>query len=246
MAANRGSMIDLMYGDAVHAAMRIVGFRHKDLERLWLRDEARCRPAARGEPSGDADRNRGDGEHRGACHCSGLAASSAQGQSEGLLEPNVTRNHRLTFRAEARSSARSILRTITESNDHADEESVSSRSSLLLGGLEPPGISVSDAAHVLGVRRATLSAVVNGRAALSPDLALRIEKAFGPQVDLMLRIQAAYDAAQIRKKTRTSRSSAMLRRRRERLGQGCGDRAAAGKWSCSQCDRIASYAAGSM
>jgi antitoxin HigA-1 len=70
------------------------------------------------------------------------------------------------------------------------------------GVLEPLGISVSDAAHVLGVRRATLSAVVNGRAALSPDLALRIEKAFGPQVDLMLRIQAAYDAAQIRKKTK--------------------------------------------
>jgi addiction module HigA family antidote len=55
---------------------------------------------------------------------------------------------------------------------------------------------------VLGVRRATLSAVVNARAALSPDLALRIEKAFGPQVDLMLRIQAAYDAAQIRKRAK--------------------------------------------
>src|SRR5436853_6566870 len=67
------------------------------------------------------------------------------------------------------------------------------------GVLEPLDISVSEAARVLGVRRATLSAVVNARAALSPDLALRIEKAFGPQVDLMLRIQAAYDAAQIRK-----------------------------------------------
>jgi addiction module HigA family antidote len=49
------------------------------------------------------------------------------------------------------------------------------------------------------VRRATLSTVVNERAALSPDLALRIEKAFGPKVDLMLRIQAAYDAVQVRK-----------------------------------------------
>ncbi len=67
------------------------------------------------------------------------------------------------------------------------------------GVLEPLDISVAEAARVLGVRRATLSAVVNGRAALSPDLALRIEKAFGPKVDLMLRIQAAYDAVAVRK-----------------------------------------------
>jgi len=68
------------------------------------------------------------------------------------------------------------------------------------GVLEPLDISVSEAARILGVRRATLSAVVNARAALSPDLALRIEMAFGPKVDLMLRIQAAYDAAQGRQR----------------------------------------------
>ena len=70
------------------------------------------------------------------------------------------------------------------------------------GVLEPLDISVSEAARVLGERRATLSAVVNTRAALSPDLAMRIEKAFGPKVDLMLRIQAAYDAAEVRKRAR--------------------------------------------
>src|ERR1700722_6098304 len=70
------------------------------------------------------------------------------------------------------------------------------------GVLEPMNISVAEAARVLGVRRATLSAVVNGRAALSPELALRIEKSFGPAVDLMLRIQAAHDAAQIRKRSK--------------------------------------------
>ena len=74
---------------------------------------------------------------------------------------------------------------------------------LYWGVLEPLDVSVSEAARVLGVRRATLSAVVNERASLSPDLALRIEKAFGPKVDLMLRIQAAYDAAQIRKRGKT-------------------------------------------
>jgi addiction module HigA family antidote len=73
---------------------------------------------------------------------------------------------------------------------------------LYWGVLEPLDICVSEAARVLGVRRATLSAVVNGRAALSAELALRIEKAFGPKLDLMLRIQAAYDAAEVRKRAK--------------------------------------------
>ncbi len=70
------------------------------------------------------------------------------------------------------------------------------------GILEPLGLSITKGAAILGVRRATLSAVVNGKAALSPELALRIEKAFGPEVDHLLRIQAAYEAAQIRKRTK--------------------------------------------
>jgi addiction module HigA family antidote len=70
------------------------------------------------------------------------------------------------------------------------------------GILEPLDISITKAADILGVRRATLSAVVNGKAALSAELALRIEKAFGPEVDHLLRIQAAYDAVQIRKRAK--------------------------------------------
>jgi addiction module HigA family antidote len=70
------------------------------------------------------------------------------------------------------------------------------------GVLEPLGLSISKAAEILGVRRATLSAVVNGKASLSPELALRVEKAFGPKVDHLLRIQAAYDAAKVRKRAK--------------------------------------------
>jgi addiction module HigA family antidote len=70
------------------------------------------------------------------------------------------------------------------------------------GILEPLDLSIAKAAEILGVRRATLSAVINARAALSPDLALRVEKAFGPTVDHLLRIQAAYDAAQVRKRAK--------------------------------------------
>jgi addiction module HigA family antidote len=49
---------------------------------------------------------------------------------------------------------------------------------------------VTRAAEILGVRRATLSDLVNGKAALSPEIALRIEKAFGVSMDTLLRMQA--------------------------------------------------------
>lgn len=64
--------------------------------------------------------------------------------------------------------------------------------------LEPLGLSISVAAEALGVRRATLSDLVNGNAALSPEMALRIEKAFGPSMEHLLRMQLAYDVAQQR------------------------------------------------
>lgn len=70
------------------------------------------------------------------------------------------------------------------------------------GILEPLGLSVTKAAKVLGVRRATLSDLVNGKAALTAEMALRLHKAFGPDVDHLLRMQVAYDAAQIRKRAK--------------------------------------------
>ena len=60
--------------------------------------------------------------------------------------------------------------------------------------LEPLGLSISKAAEALGVRRATLSDLVNEKAALSPEMALRIEKAFGLEMETMLRMQAWHDA----------------------------------------------------
>lgn len=59
-------------------------------------------------------------------------------------------------------------------------------------------LSISQAAEALGVRRATLSDLVNGNAALSPEMALRIEKAFGVSMDTLLRMQAWYDAHAMR------------------------------------------------
>ena len=64
--------------------------------------------------------------------------------------------------------------------------------------IEEFGLSVAAAARILGVRRATLSDLVNGNASLSPEMAMRVEKAFGVSMDLLLRMQAWYDATQMR------------------------------------------------
>ena len=66
--------------------------------------------------------------------------------------------------------------------------------------IEELGLSVTKAAEVSGVRRATLSALLHAKAALSPEMALRIEKAFGVSMDLLMRMQAWHDTARMRAK----------------------------------------------
>jgi len=62
----------------------------------------------------------------------------------------------------------------------------------------PLGLSVTEAASALGVTRQALSNLLNERTSLSPDMALRIEKAFGPKMDHLLRMQLAFDLVQAR------------------------------------------------
>ena len=64
--------------------------------------------------------------------------------------------------------------------------------------IEALGLTVTSAADILGVRRATLSDVTNGKASVSAEMALRLETAFGISMDLLLKLQAGYDAAQAR------------------------------------------------
>ena len=61
-------------------------------------------------------------------------------------------------------------------------------------------LSVTDAAAALGVTRAALSALLNERAALSADMAIRIEKAFGVSMETLMRMQNSYDIAQARQR----------------------------------------------
>ena len=66
--------------------------------------------------------------------------------------------------------------------------------------LAPLDLSVTAADEALDVARPTLSNVLNARASLSPEMAIRIEKAFGPKADHLLRLQLAYDLAQVRRR----------------------------------------------
>ena len=66
--------------------------------------------------------------------------------------------------------------------------------------VEPLGLSVTDAARALGVTRPALSALLNERAHLSAEMALRIEKAFGVSMDTLMRMQNSYDIAEARKR----------------------------------------------
>ena len=71
--------------------------------------------------------------------------------------------------------------------------------------IEPAGLSVTAAAAALQVSRPALSSLLNGKAGLSGDMALRIEKAFGVKMDTLVRMQASYEIAQTRKREKQIR-----------------------------------------
>ena len=68
--------------------------------------------------------------------------------------------------------------------------------------LEPLGLSVTEGAKVLGVTRQALNNLVNGKSGISPEMAIRLEKAFGGRAHIWLGIQMDYDLAQAMKRER--------------------------------------------
>ncbi|MEM8797347.1 MAG: HigA family addiction module antitoxin [Pseudomonadota bacterium] len=64
----------------------------------------------------------------------------------------------------------------------------------------PDDLTVTDAAKALGVGRPALSNLLNERASLSPEMALRVEKAFGVKMETLLRMQTRYDAYAMRQR----------------------------------------------
>ncbi len=77
--------------------------------------------------------------------------------------------------------------------------------------IKPVGLSVTAAAVALHVSRPALSNLLNGKADLSGDMALRIEKAFGVKMDTLMRMQSAYEIAQTRTREKEVRGIKRLR-----------------------------------
>ncbi|MGB6690914.1 MAG: HigA family addiction module antitoxin [Terracidiphilus sp.] len=78
--------------------------------------------------------------------------------------------------------------------------------------LDPLGMTLTGGAKVLGVTRQALNNVINGKSGISPEMAIRLCKAFGSTPETWLRMQLAYDLAQARKnegkiKVRTMRAA---------------------------------------
>lgn len=71
--------------------------------------------------------------------------------------------------------------------------------------IQPMGLSVTDAAKALEVSRPALSSLLNSKASLSGEMALRIEKAFGVKMDTLMRMQSAYDIARTREREKEIR-----------------------------------------
>lgn len=66
--------------------------------------------------------------------------------------------------------------------------------------IEPLGLSVTDAAKALGITRVALSRFLNQQTSLSPEMAIRLDKAFGADMETLMRMQGSYDIAQARQR----------------------------------------------
>src|SRR6201981_3747562 len=81
--------------------------------------------------------------------------------------------------------------------------------------IEPFGLTITEAAEILGVTRQTLNNLVNGKAGISPEMAIRLDKAFGGGAETWLRLQMAYDLAQVRQHEAKIKVKRVVRRKLE-------------------------------
>ena len=85
--------------------------------------------------------------------------------------------------------------------------------------LEPLGLTITDGAKVLGVSRQALNSLVNGKSGISPEMAIRLDKAFGGTADAWLALQTAYDLAQAEKMAKSIFVKRYVARQRQREPQ---------------------------
>ena len=86
--------------------------------------------------------------------------------------------------------------------------------------LKPVGLSVTNGAEVLGVTRQALNNLVNGKAGISPEMAIRLDKAFGGTAEGWLAVQSAFDLAAARRKARTITVKRYVARKDHRADEG--------------------------
>src|SRR5215475_11007646 len=79
--------------------------------------------------------------------------------------------------------------------------------------VEPCGLTITEAAEILGVTRQALNNLVNGKSGISPEMAIRLDKAFGGGAETWLRLQMAYDLAQTRQREDEIEVKRVVRRR---------------------------------
>ena len=122
----------------------------------------------------------------------------------GFWSVTVSRNWRVIFRFEQGSA-----RDVDFIDYHQKERPMAMHNPPHPGELvrhdclEPLGLSVTAAAEVLGVTRQALNNLVNGKAGISAEMAIRLDKAFGGGAETWLRMQTAYDLFQARQKSGT-------------------------------------------
>ena len=81
--------------------------------------------------------------------------------------------------------------------------------------IEPFGLTITEAAEFLGVTRQTLNNLVNSKAGISPEMAIRLDKAFGGDAEAWLQLQMAYDLAQVRQREAEIKVKRVVRRKLE-------------------------------
>jgi addiction module HigA family antidote len=105
-----------------------------------------------------------------------------------------------------------ILSITTEGQKQMPMKNPSHPGRLIKADLEELGISIAEAAEGLGVTRQQLYRVINGTSAVSPEMAVRLEKAIGSTADMWLRMQMNYDLAQLRNRSPAIRVKRLTRK----------------------------------
>ena len=135
-----------------------------------------------------------------ALNLPGYRLDPLKGDLQGFWSVTVRANWRIVFRFEGADAF-----DVELTDYHQGERDMPMKNPAHPGRivrsacLEPLGLSVTAGAKVLGVTRQTLSNVVNGKSGISPEMSIRLSKAFGSTPETWLRMQVAYDLAAARK-----------------------------------------------